>query len=98
VGDVHDELLELLGQLGYSVSTDSERYTITAPEGRELIFVGDFVDRGPGTPQVLRLVSGMVEGQGKTNDGDVEGCATVWWPKMESNRRGWPSGLLSYGP
>ena len=27
------------------------------PDGRKLVFVGDLVDRGPGTVQVLRLVS-----------------------------------------
>lgn len=64
VGDVHgcfEELLQLLGHLGYTVSIDSEQYIVSAPEGRKLIFVGDLVDRGPGTPQVLRLVSAMVE-------------------------------------
>jgi protein phosphatase len=64
VGDVHgcfEELLELMGQLGYIVSTETDRYRVTPPEGRKLVFVGDLVDRGPGTPQVLRLVSSMVE-------------------------------------
>jgi protein phosphatase len=64
VGDVHgcfDELLELLGNLGYVISVDGDRYIVSPPEGRKLIFVGDLVDRGPGTPAVLRLVSAMVE-------------------------------------
>lgn len=64
VGDVHgcfEELMELMGQLGYQVSTAEDRYQVTPPEGRKLVFVGDLVDRGPGTPQVLRLVSSMVE-------------------------------------
>ena len=63
IGDVHgciDELLELLQKLGYVVEIGDGRYTVQPPEGRKLIFVGDLVDRGPGTPEVLRVVSGMV--------------------------------------
>jgi protein phosphatase len=61
VGDVHgcfDELVELLGKLGYSVDTDALK--VTPPAGRKLIFVGDLVDRGPKIPQVLKLVMNAV--------------------------------------
>jgi protein phosphatase len=64
VGDVHgciDELLELLSALGYLVEMRDGQYAVQAPEDRKLIFVGDLVDRGPGTPEVLRLVSGLVQ-------------------------------------
>jgi protein phosphatase len=64
VGDVHgcfDELLELLTRLGYAVTVDGDRHVASPPEGRKLVFVGDLVDRGPGTPAVLRLVSALVE-------------------------------------
>jgi protein phosphatase len=64
IGDVHgcfDELLELLDKLGYAVTVEGDRYTVRPPEGRKLVFVGDLVDRGPGTSQVLRLVSSTVE-------------------------------------
>jgi protein phosphatase len=64
VGDVHgciDELLELLRALGYAVEARDRQYAVQPPEGRKLIFVGDLVDRGPGTPEVLRLVSSMVQ-------------------------------------
>ena len=64
VGDVHgciDELLELLSALGYLVETRDGHYAVRPPEGRKLIFVGDLVDRGPGTPEVLRLASGLVQ-------------------------------------
>jgi protein phosphatase len=60
IGDVHgcfDETLELLAKLGYTVSKYDERYTITHAEGRRAVFVGDLVDRGPKTPEVIRLVS-----------------------------------------
>jgi protein phosphatase len=64
IGDVHgcfDELLELMDNLGYAVNLEGEQYMVHPPDERKLVFVGDLVDRGPGTPQVLRLVSGMVE-------------------------------------
>jgi protein phosphatase len=60
VGDVHgcyDELMELLDKLGYPV----EGETVIATHGRRLIFVGDLVDRGPRSPDVLRLVSSLVK-------------------------------------
>lgn len=61
MGDVHgcyDELIELLGKLGYEKTT-SETYQ--PPEGRKAVFVGDLVDRGPKIPKVLRLVMQMTE-------------------------------------
>jgi protein phosphatase len=61
VGDVHgcfDELVELMDKLGYRL----DGTTVTPPDPiRKLVFVGDLVDRGPGTAQVLRLVMDMVE-------------------------------------
>lgn len=65
IGDIHgcfDELVELLEKLSYKVHTsDSEpRYSVEAPLGRKVIFVGDLVDRGPRTPDVLRLVMSMM--------------------------------------
>jgi protein phosphatase len=64
IGDVHgcfDELTDLLHQLGYSVAHEEGRHSVQSPAGRKLVFVGDLVDRGPGTPQVLKLVSGLVQ-------------------------------------
>ncbi len=61
VGDVHgcfDELVELLGKLGYSVDVDT--FKVTPPACRKLVFVGDLVDRGPKIPQVLKLVMNAV--------------------------------------
>ncbi len=54
IGDVHgcfDELVALLEKLGYVDGVH--------PEGRRLAFVGDYVDRGPKTPEVLRLLMGL---------------------------------------
>ena len=59
-----DELLELLQVLGYEVillpGESREQYRVTHPAGRKLIFVGDLVDRGPNTPEVIRLVMDVV--------------------------------------
>jgi protein phosphatase len=66
IGDIHgcyDELVELLGRLGYQVSGPSEApgpVAVKAPPGRKAVFLGDLVDRGPKIPQVLQLVMSMV--------------------------------------
>jgi protein phosphatase len=63
IGDIHgcfDELVELLKELGYEISTQpSGEIVVEPPQGRKAIFVGDFVDRGPKVAEVLRLVMGM---------------------------------------
>lgn len=59
IGDIHgcyDELVSLIEQLGY-VNQDG---LWQHPEGRQLVFLGDLVDRGPKTPQVLKLVMAQV--------------------------------------
>jgi protein phosphatase len=58
IGDVHgchEELVALLGRLGYEPADGGYRH----PEGRKVIFLGDLVDRGPSTPEVLRTVMAM---------------------------------------
>jgi len=63
IGDVHgcyDELVLLLGRLGYAVSGSTENVSISHPEGRRAVFVGDLVDRGPKSPEVIRLVMNAV--------------------------------------
>ncbi|MCL4766067.1 MAG: metallophosphoesterase [Hyphomicrobiaceae bacterium] len=72
IGDVHgcaDELEALLGRLGYRVrlegSGDDRRAEVEPPPGRRAIFVGDFADRGPRSPDVLRIAMAMA----------AQGCA-----------------------
>ncbi|MEI6323536.1 MAG: polynucleotide kinase-phosphatase [bacterium] len=87
IGDVHgcfDELTELLEQLGYK-ATEGGLYL--PPEGRKLIFVGDLVDRGPKSPEVMRLVMGMVE-QGRAlavpGNHDVKFMRAIWGKKVQT--------------
>ncbi|MFT4090099.1 MAG: polynucleotide kinase-phosphatase [Asticcacaulis sp.] len=65
IGDVHgcfDEMHALMQKLGYVIEGGAP-YRVSHPQGRKLIFVGDLVDRGPKTPDVLRLVMDMVESE-----------------------------------
>lgn len=57
VGDIHGEfaaLQALLQHLGYDAQGRH-------PQGRTLVFVGDFCDRGPDSPAVLALAQQLVE-------------------------------------
>src|SRR5690625_1067481 len=57
IGDIHGEyeaLCALLDVLGYAVDG-------THPEGRRLVFVGDFCDRGPNSPAVIKMARDMIQ-------------------------------------
>src|SRR5262249_16887890 len=56
-----DELLDLLSTLGYAIEGTNGRIAVSHPDGRKLAFVGDLVDRGPKTPDVLKLVMAAVK-------------------------------------
>ncbi|MFE6822866.1 polynucleotide kinase-phosphatase [Streptomyces sp. NPDC057690] len=56
IGDIHGCALELDGLLGKLGYVDGVH-----PEGRQAVFVGDLVDRGPDSPGVLRRVMAMVK-------------------------------------
>src|ERR1019366_8700895 len=58
IGDIQgyaDELVQLLVALGYEKSHGAYRH----PE-RKVIFLGDFIDRGPKIRQVLEIVRPMI--------------------------------------
>ncbi len=60
IGDTHghaDVLEALLRQLGYLRQGAGYRH----PEGRTVIFLGDYIDRGPRIRRVLEIVRTMVE-------------------------------------
>lgn len=60
IGDIHgqaDALDRLLDLLGYRLSDGVRRH----PDGRRAVFLGDFIDRGPGIQRVLQTVSAMRE-------------------------------------
>jgi protein phosphatase len=63
IGDVHgcfDELVELLEKLGYRVERQPDgSFRAAHPANRRAVFVGDLVDRGTNSPDVLRLVMSM---------------------------------------
>lgn len=59
IGDIHghaDKLKQLLSKLGYTDNNGVYQH----PE-RKVIFVGDYIDRGPQVRETLRIVRSMVE-------------------------------------
>jgi hypothetical protein len=59
IGDIHghaDELLQLLEALGYRRNGGSYAHS-----ERKVIFLGDFIDRGPKIREVLEIVRPMIE-------------------------------------
>jgi protein phosphatase len=70
IGDVHgcgDELEALLTTLGYEIVERRDGTGLDAgpvyrhPDGRQAMFVGDLVDRGPRVLDTLRIVRNMVD-------------------------------------
>ena len=61
IGDCHgcaDELVELLEKLGYLLKEDGSIWAVrgSAAADFKLIFVGDYIDRGPKSAQVLHIL------------------------------------------
>jgi protein phosphatase len=92
IGDVHgcfDELIDLFEKLNYVVSRNESGDSvlkIEPPPGRRAIFVGDLVDRGPKSPEVVRLVMGMVQlGSALAVPGnhDIKFMRAIWGKKVQ---------------
>lgn len=77
IGDIHghaDRLEALLKELGYSHRNGAWRH----PD-RSAIFVGDFIDRGPGQLRTLKLVRAMIDaGSARATMGNHEFNAIAW--------------------
>ncbi len=82
IGDVHGcaaELEQLLQTLGYGVTWNGKSVAVTPPTGRKLVFVGDLGDRGPATPDVLRIVMAVIEaGHGYVVQGNHDQKLDRW--------------------
>ncbi len=60
IGDIHgyaDELILMLAQLGYQKHKESYAH----PQGRKVIYLGDYIDKGPKIRESLKIVRGMVD-------------------------------------
>jgi protein phosphatase len=64
IGDIHgcaDELEALLARLGYRVRWQDTSVSVEPPASRCAVFLGDLVDRGPRSPDVLRIVKHLCQ-------------------------------------
>ena len=77
IGDIHGHdaaLVRLLGKLGYRQKGSSWHH----PE-RTAIFVGDFIDRGPGQLKTINIVRSMIDsGDARAVMGNHEFNAIAW--------------------
>lgn len=91
VGDIHGNALALsllLNQLGYRRSSGSW----SSPPNRQILFVGDFIDRGEGQMQVLSTIRSLIEaGRAQAIMGNHELNAIAWHQRHradnEKNRK-----------
>ena len=89
IGDIHghcDELRALLQKLGYVESAGAFRYP---RDERKVVFLGDYVDRGPQIRETLQLVRAMCEaGSATALMGNHEfNMLSYWQPNGKGGRR-----------
>jgi Calcineurin-like phosphoesterase. len=86
VGDVHgcgDELEILLARLGYVLvrhdrGPAGREFTVSHPEGRRLVFVGDLVDRGPRVVDSILVAMAAVRAGGHCVPGNHDDRLRRW--------------------
>jgi protein phosphatase len=85
IGDVHgcaDELETLLGQLGYALTWSPDASgrvaRVAHPDGRRLVFAGDLVDRGPRSPDVVRIAMAAINAGGYVVQGNHDSKLHKW--------------------
>ncbi len=84
IGDIHGhaaELEALLHKLGYSEEEGCFRH----PEGRKVVFLGDYIDRGPEIRRVLQIVRAMIdagEAQGILGNHEVN---ALWYHHQDKD-------------
>ncbi|MDO7851983.1 metallophosphoesterase [Hymenobacter convexus] len=100
IGDIHGhaaELQLLLKQLDYAPDA---RGVYRHAGGRQVIFVGDFVDRGPAIRETLQIVRGMVDGGAALAVmGNHEYNALAFWafdPTGGHLRPHWPNHIMQH--
>ena len=80
IGDIHgyyDELVSLLEKLGYQKRDGCWQHT-----ERQALFIGDYIDRGPGQRNVIELIRTMVEkGSAQAIMGNHEFNAIAFYTK-----------------
>lgn len=85
IGDVHgcgDELEALLSRLGHALSwsegPSGRVASVSHPEGRKLVFAGDLVDRGPRSPDVVRIAMAAIKAGGYVVQGNHDSKLYKW--------------------
>ena len=86
IGDIHGhafELCLLLNKMGYNFDGKSFKHK----ENRKVLFVGDYIDRGPYSYQVFEMVKAMVDaGQAIALMGNHEFNAVCYHTKSETQK------------
>ncbi|HZW12396.1 MAG TPA: metallophosphoesterase [Noviherbaspirillum sp.] len=86
IGDIHgeaDKLEALLRKLGYRLGTNGYQHS-----GRQAIFVGDFIDKGPAQLRTINLVRQMVDsGAALAVLGNHELNAIAWHTPDPDNKK-----------
>ncbi|MBD2722699.1 metallophosphoesterase [Hymenobacter armeniacus] len=100
IGDIHGhaaELHRLLKKLEYAPDAQG---IYRHPVGRQVIFLGDFIDRGPHIRETLQVVRGMVDGgTALAVMGNHEYNALAFWefdPGGGHLRPHWPNHILQH--